>query len=57
MFSTVFYWLHDVPLAEPWRAIVLIAMVLAFTLILHGLWELGFTLAGKRSRSANRSGV
>jgi hypothetical protein len=51
MLSTIFYWLHDVPLAEPWRAIVLIALVLTFTFILHNLWELGYTLAGKRGRS------
>ncbi len=55
MLNTVIYWLHTIPLVEPWRAIVLVGAVLAFTLALHSLWELGFVLAGKRRRQAGRS--
>jgi hypothetical protein len=53
MFDTMIHWLNTIPLGEPWRALVLVGAVLTFTLILHGLWELGFKL-GRRGRPASK---
>lgn len=46
MLSTIGQWIITVPIDNPWRAIIVVLMVLAFAFILHLLWDLGFTLTG-----------
>lgn len=55
MFDIIVHWLVAVPLGEPWRAIVIVAEVLAFAFALHWLWELSFELAGGLRKVARRS--
>jgi hypothetical protein len=50
MLGNIGQWIVTVPLDNPWRAIVLVLMVLVFAFILHMLWDLGFMLAGALSR-------
>jgi hypothetical protein len=47
MLNTIGNWITTIPLADPWHSIVLVVEVLMFAVILHFLWELGFSLAGK----------
>jgi hypothetical protein len=54
MFDTIGYWLTVVPLEGIWRAIVIVAEVLAFAFALHWLWELSFWLADGMRRVASR---
>ena len=62
MLNTIGNWIFTIPIDNPWRAIVLVLIVLAIAFTLHMLWELGFSLAGwpnkmiarmKASRSAS----
>jgi hypothetical protein len=59
MLSTIGNWITTIPLADPWHSIVLVAEVLAFAVILHFVWELGFFLAGRlvpaKSRLTSRA--
>ena len=50
MLSTIGHWLVTIPLENPWRAIILVLVVLGFALVLHMLWELGFTVTGELNR-------
>ncbi len=54
MLSTIGHWLITIPVDNPWRAIILVLMVLAIAFILHMLWELGFMLGGALHQMSSR---
>ena len=54
MFGIIGQWIVTIPIDNPWRAIVLVVVLLAAAFILHILWDLGFSLAGGLNRMIAR---